>query len=229
MAETAQCGIAVDHCILDAGCCSGGNMENLNAAVAPVSYVIRLKAEIAIYGSLVRDHALALASPRNAVIYGKRAAFIRCAPINFNGGDAFAYVTIDHAVQADEQSRMLRKKEADFGSPEEREREILPLHYMRQSIGQVFDCSEDYAGILPLSTHEDETFRGRLLILFMTAIAIMALDKMLQSAHPRSKKPKFNFLQAKSNLRQTKCDVYDNSVVLPILPDANSRLIMENL
>ena len=38
--------------------------------------------------------------------------------------------------------------------------EILPLYYTRQQIEQVFDISKNYAEILPLRVHSEETFRG---------------------------------------------------------------------
>jgi len=104
------------------------------------------------------------------------------------------------------------------------------LYYTRQAIEQVFDFSKNYANLLPVRDHTEESFRGHLFVSFMSTLAIMTIDRLLREAHPRSSKPKYNFLQLRSSLRQVKCDVYDDdSIVLPIEPDKKSRAIAENL
>jgi hypothetical protein len=209
--------------------------------------VIRLKSGNDIYDNLVEEHVPGLDTLENAVVYGKRAVFIKCVPINdFHGKEAFAYVSIDQEVQGQERAQIIMKA-SSFKSDMERikkyqnsgvfiivskikvdENEILPLYYLRQAIEQVFDFSKNYANILPLRTHAEATFRGHLLISFMATVAIMTIDRLFLNANPKSKKPKFNFIQAKSCLRQMKCNVYKDKIIV-IEPDAACNAVIKSL
>jgi hypothetical protein len=243
--EVQEYGINVDHCIMDAGYYCEDNIEDLNAASIP--YVIRLKGGNDIYDKLVEEHVPGLDTLENAVVYGKRAVFIKCVPIkDFHGKGAFAYVSIDQEVQAQERAQIIIKA-SSFNSDAERRKqyrnsgvfiivskievdvkEILPLYYSRQAIEQVFDFSKNYANILPLRTHTEATFRGHLLISFMATIAIMTIDRLFLNANPRSKKPKLNFIQARSCLRQMKCNVYKDKIIV-IEPDAACNTVIKAL
>jgi hypothetical protein len=44
------------------------------------------------------------------------------------------------------------------------ESKILPAYYTRQQIEQIFDIGKNYAGMLPLRVHKEETFIGHLLL-----------------------------------------------------------------
>jgi hypothetical protein len=243
--EVQEYGINVDHCIMDAGYYCEDNIKDLNAASIP--YVIRLKGGNDIYDKLVEEHVLGLDTLDNASVYGKRAVFIKCVPINnFHGKEAFAYVSIDQEVQAQERAQIIRKSSNSEIDMEMREKyrnsgvfiivskikvdvkEILPLYYTRQAIEQVFDFSKNYANILPLRTHAEATFRGHLLISFMATVAIMTIDRLFLNAHPKSKKPKLNFIQARSCLRQMKCNVYKDKIIV-VEPDAACNTVIKAL
>jgi transposase len=195
----------------------------------------------------VEEHVPELDTLENAVVYGKRAVFIKCVPLNnFHGKGAFAYVSIDQEVQAQERKQIIMKA-SDFKSDEERAKkyrnsgvfiivskikvdvkEILPLYYSRQAIEQVFDFSKNYANILPLRTHAETTFRGHLLVSFMATVAIMTIDRLFLNANPKSKKTKFNFIQTRSCLRQMKCNVYKDKIIV-VEPDAACNAVIKAL
>jgi transposase len=54
--------------------------------------------------------------------------------------------------------------------------EVLPLYYARQQIEQVFDIAKNYADILPLRVHGEDTFRGHLLLCFIATIICKRLQ-----------------------------------------------------
>jgi hypothetical protein len=57
--------------------------------------------------------------------------------------------------------------------------EIMPLYYTRQAIEEVFDISKNFADLLPLRAHSEETIRGRLLISFITTILYSIISNNL--------------------------------------------------
>ena len=246
IADLERYGINVDHCIVDAGYYCADNIEDLNFSKIP--YLLRLKAGNKIYDGLIAAHIDGLDAYERRVIYGKRIIFIKCIPIDLHGGEAFAYISIDHGVQADERRRIYMKHPDEFTSVEEREAslrtcgvfiliskiqvgvdEILPLYYSRQAIEQVFDFEKNYANLLPLRTHKEETFRGHLMVSFMATASIMTIDRLFMNAHPKAKKKApLNFIQARSCLRQMKCHVYDGQISV-CEPDRQSNEVLKAL
>jgi len=241
-----QYGIDVNHCILDAGYYSSDNMEDLNHLKIP--YLLRLRAGNKIYDGLIEEHIDGLDTYKHRVIYGNRVVFIKRVPIDFHGGEAFAYVSIDHAVQTDERRKIFMKNPSYFKSDAEREEklrksgafiliskqevgvdEILPLYYSRQAVEQAFDFGKNYANLLPLRTHNEATFRGHLMISFMVTVSIMTINRLFIAAHPKAKNKKtLSFTQARSCLRQMKCQVYDNLVSVAE-PDRKSNEVLKAL
>jgi hypothetical protein len=246
IADLRQYGIDVDHCILDAGYYCGENMEDLDRLSIP--YLLRLRAGNKIYDYLIDGYIDGLDVYRNRVIYGNRVVFIKCVPIDFHGSQSFAYVSIDHAVQADERRKIYMKKPGEFKSDADRDErlrksgafilvsklevgidEILPLYYSRQAVEQAFDFGKNYANLLPLRTHSEETFRGHLLISFIATVSIMTIDRLCIGAHPKDKNKKpLNFIQARSCLRQMKCQVYNDRVSV-VEPDRKSNDVLKAL
>ena len=244
--DLKQYGIDVDHCILDAGYYCGENMEDLNRLRIP--YLLRLKAGNNIYDDLIDRYVDGLDVYENRVIYGDRVVFVKCVNIDFHGSQAFAYVSIDYAVQTDERRKIYMKKPSEFESDVARKEvlrksgafilisklevgvnEILPLYYSRQAVEQVFDFGKNYANLLPLRTHSEETFRGHLLISFIATVSIMTIDRLFIAARPKAKNKKpLNFIQARSCLRQMKCQVYNDRVSV-VEPDRRSNDVLKAL
>jgi hypothetical protein len=246
LADLRQYGIDVDHCIVDAGYYCKDNINDLDYFKIP--YLLRLRAGNNIYDELISENIDGLDIYKNRVIYGDRVVFIKCVPIDLHGGRAFAYISIDHAVQTDERRKIFMKKPSDFKSDADMEEqlrnsgafiliskqkvevdEILPLYYSRQAVEQVFDFGKNYANLLPLRTHNEATFRGHLLVSFIATVSIMTIDKLFVKANPRAKNKKtINFIHARSCLRQMKCHVYDNSVSV-VEPDRKSNNVLKAL
>ena len=244
--DLAYYGIDVDHCILDAGYYCGDNVDDLEYWKIP--YLFRLRAGNKVYDELAGGHVCGLDTYRYRVIYGDRVAFVKCVPFDFHGGQAFAYVSIDHAAQNDERRRIFMKNPKEFRSIDEIEdkirksgvfiliskqkvgvEEILPLYYSRQAIEQAFDFGKNYANLLPLRTHCEATFRAHLLISFMATASIMTIDRLFVAAQPKAKNKKtLSFIQARSALRQIKCHVYDDCVSV-VEPDRKSNDIFKAL
>jgi transposase len=83
---------------------------------------------------------------------------------------------------------------------------VLPLYYTRQQIEQVFDIGKNYADMLPLRVHTEETFRGHLLITFIATVIIKKIQDALKGTPIN---PQSLFL----NLRNQKCKVYQDKVI----------------
>jgi hypothetical protein len=244
MSELSRYGIEVDHCILDAGYYRDENIKDLDYWKIP--YLLRLKAGNTTYQSLINLHVAGLDSYENRVLYGEREVFIKCVPIDFHGSEAFAYVAIDLDRQSDERRKIYKKPPSDFQSDAERDEqlrtcgvfvlvsklrigviEILPLYYSRQIIEQTFDFGKHYGNLLPLRIHSEPTFRGHTLISFMATASIMTIDRAFLMAHPKAKnRTPFNFIQARSCLRQMKCQVFDEHISV-LEPDRKSNEILK--
>jgi len=244
--ELRQYEIEVDHCILDAGYYCDDNIVDMDCWGIP--YLLRLRAGNDIYSDLVKTQVEGLESYDNRVLYGNRVVFIKCVPVDFHGKGAFAYVAIDLDAQADKRRRIYKKPPKEFKSESDRDEqirnsgvfiliskikiginEILPLYYSRQAIEQTFDLEKHYANLLPLRTHSVPTFRGHILISFMATASIITIDRMFILAHPKAKnKNPLNFIQARSCLRQMKCQVYDDHISV-VEPDRMSNVVLKDL
>ena len=63
----------------------------------------------------------------------------------------------------------------------------------------------------------------------MATVSIMTIDRMFITAHPKAKNKKtLNFIQARSCLRQMKCHVYDDHVLV-VEPDRKSNEVLKAL
>jgi transposase len=85
--------------------------------------------------------------------------------------------------------------------------EILPLYYMRQAIEQVFDLYKNNADLLPLRTHSEDTLRGHLMLSFLSTIAYMLINNLLDGT-------KFCADGAFRALHNLKCKVFDNCILV---------------
>jgi transposase len=83
---------------------------------------------------------------------------------------------------------------------------ILPAYYTRQQIEQIFDIGKNYAGMLPLRVHREETFRGHLLLTFAAAVIVKMIQDKLSSTS-------YNPISMFLNLRNQKCKLYENQVI----------------
>ncbi|MGE4585218.1 MAG: transposase [Sphaerochaeta sp.] len=223
--ELQMCGIAADYAILDAGYFTEGNIKALHEN--GIAYLTRLKPNRKLYKQLLAAHAQGLQHGRNPVSYNGRAVYLKRVPCSVGFGiDAFAYIGIDMLRRSHEMNAMLVNAAEDGIDPQEIDnslavlgsfimisseeidtKEVLPLYYARQQIEQVFNITKNYADILPLRVHGEDTFRGHLLLCFIATIICKRLQGELDSKG-------VNLIGLFKELRNQKCKVYDSLVVV---------------
>jgi hypothetical protein len=224
IAELKQSGVNTKFAILDAGYYSRKNIQELYTA--GVSFITRLKSNTNVYRQLVREHSQTLVSKENLVSFNGRYAYIKrneCELVD--GRMAYAYIGLDIERKHSE-SRKLFVKAGDLSLSNSQvfdkmagqglfilvssrpisKTKILPTYYTRQQIEQIFDIGKNYADILPLRVHSEETFRGHLLLTFVATVIMRMLQLKFISTP-------YNPISFLVNSRNQKCKVYKNSVV----------------
>ncbi len=224
VAELKQQGVNTKFAILDAGYYSDENIQNLYDN--NISFITRLKANRSIYKDLVAKYLPTIEKKENFVSYNTRYAYIQCVPCSLiKGHSAYAYVGLDISRKSFESQKIFKKAQAKKLSESQvfdtiqgqgafilvssrriAKDNILPLYYSRQQIEQIFDIGKNYAEMLPLRVQSEETFRGHLLLTFMTTVFYKLVQDRLK---PTELTPESMFL----NLRNHKCKVYDRAVI----------------
>jgi hypothetical protein len=223
--ELSAYGVSIDFSILDAGYYSEKNIKALYTE--GIRFVTRLSPNRKLYKDLVTQNIEGLESRIYAVLYRDRLLYIKRVPIELCGHCAYAYVAIDHQRRSDEVYAFVKHAIEDKRiSPDEADRrakskgmfiilssesvepsEILPLYYTRQAIEQVFDLYKNNADLLPLRTHGEATFRGHLMLSFISTIAYMLINSLLDHS-------KFCANGAFRALHNLKCKVFDDHVLI---------------
>jgi transposase len=216
-------GIETKFAILDAGYYTEGNIHELFEK--GISFVTRLKQNLVVYKEIVANHLETLEAKENLVEYNGRYVYLKCVPCELGGHQAYAYIGLDitrKSLEAQKtfQRAMLKKMDTDqvydaiqkqgvfilVASNKIDITEVLPLYYTRQQIEQVFDIGKNYAGMLPVRVHGEDTLRGHLLLTFIATAVIkqMQTDLIKSAITPISM-----FL----DLRNQKCKVYDDKII----------------
>jgi transposase len=216
-------GVNVKFSILDAGYYSDGNIRELFER--KISFITRMKENKVLYKKLVAEHLDGLDTRDNLVEYNGRYVYIKRVPCEIEGHGAYAYIGLDIERKSSESKKTFRgakgrnmsvgqvfdaiRRQGAFILASSRPiavDKVLPLYYTRQQIEQVFDIGKNYADMLPVRVHSEETFRGHLLLTFITAVVI----KQLQDALAKSSiNPASLFL----DLRNQKCKVFDDRII----------------
>ena len=220
-------GMDVKHGILDAGYCSEKNINDLYANGIP--FMIRLPNN-ALAKELVRAHGAGVRSTEHVLQYGDRLLFMKRVPVTLFGHDCYAYIAIDFNRMNDEQEKFYRKAaESKHGKKNDSRAEegnmgyfvlissemldtteVMPLYYMRQTIEQTFDFAKNDVALTPLRNHNNETFRGHLMLSFMATVLLITVKRVLKT---RKKTAALPAVQALKAMRYIKCDVFPKSVV----------------
>jgi len=223
--ELKAYGVNVDFSILDAGYYSEKNIKALYKD--SIRFITRLRPNLKLYKELVATNMDRLESRSNAVFYRDRLLYIKCVPTELFGYQAYAYVAIDHQRRSDESYAFMKEAVNDNSlSYEEIDRkakskgmfvilssecveisDILPLYYTRQAIEQVFDLYKNNADLLPLRTHGEDTFRGHLMLSFLSTIVYMQVNHLLDGI-------KFCAEGAFRILHNLKCKVFDDYILI---------------
>jgi hypothetical protein len=223
--ELSAYGVNVDFSILDAGYYSEKNAKDLYAE--GIRFVTRLAPNRKLYKDLVADHAKGLDSMSNAVFYRDRLLYIKRVPVELCGHQAYAYVAIDHQRRSSEMYSFMKNAFEDkhmshdeidlkavskgmftiISSELMEISEIMPLYYTRQAIEQVFDLYKNNADLLPLRMHGENTFRGHLMLSFMSTVVYMLANSLLEGS-------KFCADGAFRVLHNLKCKVFDDRILV---------------
>lgn len=235
-------GINVRHGILDAGYCSKKNLEALKTHGIP--FLTRLPGN-AVAKNLIRKHGSELYSKKHTLKYGDRLICMKRVQTQVYGQDCYVYIALDVDVMQDEQKRYLERsaettKKGKDMTEEAMKRlgcfvmvssemlevsEVLPLYYMRQSIEQTFDLAKNDVDLVPLRTHTEETFRGHLLLCFMSTVALITVRRYLTT---RKKLKSMCAKMVLKDMRFIKCDVFDCTLVTTEA-SKNANLIINEL
>jgi len=225
MLELQAYGVNVDFSIIDAGYYSEKNIKDLYAN--HIRFITRLRSNLTLYKTLTTEHSNTLESRENAVFYRDRLLYIKRVTIVIFGYEAYAYVAIDHQRRSEESYAYMKQVMSETNlTCEEIDRnaktkgmfiilssecveitEILPLYYTRQTIEQVFDLYKNNADLIPLRSHGEDTFRGHLMLSFLSTIVYMLLNNLLDGT-------RFCADGAFRSLQNLKCKVFDDCILV---------------
>ena len=227
--ELKQNGVDTKFAILDAGYYSEENIRKLY--YNKISFITRLPEKLSLYKELIDKHLNDIQKKENFVNYNDRYVYIKCVevPDVVDENKGYAYIGLDLMRKDDEDRKLFRRaKEQKISTDEVYSQmgrhgvfvilssrkiavnKILPTYYTRQQIEQIFDIGKNYADMLPLRVQNEDTFRGHLLLTFISCVILkMIQDKLL--------KTKYNPISMFMNLRNQKCKVYDKTI-LPTEP-----------
>ena len=236
--EMKMNGINIDECILDAGYLSIGGIKDLNNS--KIQFIMRLKPNLKVYKELLTEHIPNLMTREFRVKFNERTLYVKKVETQIEDNNVYAYVCID-LNEFTKDLKVLEdvdpKQDGLTDSEYEQERlkcgvfmllssksldtnDVIPFYYSRQIVEQVFDTAKNYANLLPIRCHSVETFRGHLLISFITTAAITLLNQKLADYG--------NIHDAKAGLVNLFCKTYGNTVLV-CEPDKRSKKIAEVL
>jgi transposase len=224
--ELQASNVKLRHAVLDAGYYSNANIQDFYDS--GISFLTRLNGHWKDYKELLSTRMPDLTSYKNIVIYNGRCVYIKRVKHELiKGYPGYAYIALDKFRQADENTQFVKRlvdKDEPYTKKELASRlerqgmfilvsnnklkidEVLPLYYTRRQIEQVFDIGKNYANLIPLRIHSEETFRGHLLLTFI-AIAIIRMMRL------KLNDTRFNPISLFLELRNHKSKVYPDRVI----------------
>lgn len=224
---------------IDAGFFSEDNIKDFYGR--KINFLTRLPSSRIIYKQLIEEEIPKIESAKNIIRYGKRGLFIKQREIELFGNKAYAYIVLDPKRKGRETSKFILEtidekslhdeRELDYSlmkrgvmilisSLEISKEEVVKVYYLRQTAENLFGFSKDDLGLLPLRVHSEETLRGFLFMQFLTLIAFVQLRNKLGTD--------FTVEEALVILRNLKCKVYDNEVIVSEITK-QQKIISEKL
>jgi transposase len=189
-------GVNLKFAIIDAGYYTDGNIRELFEN--KISFITRVKENKVLCKEIIAEHLSSSNVRTNLVEYNGRYIYIKRVPCEIEGYGAYAYIGLDIERKSSEAEKTFNrakdkkmnagqvydtiKKQGVFILASSRPiatEKILPLYYMRQQVEQVFDIGKNYADMLPERVHKEATFRGHLLLTFITTVVIKHLQDAL--------------------------------------------------
>ena len=235
-AELNAFGVNIDYAIVDAGYYSENNIRSLygDDESQAIPFLTRIGSNLKLYKQLVSEHAADLSQAEYMLMQRDRLLSVKRVEIDLFNHRAYAYVALDHARREEEIYKYAKKAlgEKDvsreemnaamktkglfvlISSEKIETKDLMPLYYTRQTIEQVFDISKNCAELLPLRVHNEETFRGHLMLSFIATVVYLSINQSLKDTP-------YNAEGAFLILGNQKCKVFDDRV-LP--KEANKKM-----
>lgn len=230
IAELSAYGIDVNYTIVDAGYYSEDNIVALygdEKSECKIPFLTRLIPNRKLYKQIIADHADDLHHSKYLVLQREHPLSIKRVDIDLFGHVGYAYVAIDWERHNEESIRYMKSSisNADVSFTEMdhilkteglfilissemlETKEVMPLYYSRQVVEQVFDIDKNNVALLPLRIHNEETFRGHLMLTFIATVTYLAVNQLLEGSP-------FSAQGAFFVLRNQKCKVF-NDFALP--------------
>ena len=240
--EMKKHGISTSSALIDAGYYSEANLKLLFDA--GISFLVRMPSNRVVYKNIV-DQNLDIENARFVVVFGERGLFVKEVEVVVCGDKrVFGYLVLDPLRRGQEVSKavldVVGGKEVkslnvevggvvDFSgcgkmvllsSRRLSTVEVVPLYYTRQVVERLFGVVKEDLGILPLRTHSEPSFKGFMMLVFISLIVYCGIKDCLGNKVPVE--------QVVSLLKNLKCKVFDNSIV-PCEVTKQQRLLFENL
>jgi transposase len=227
--ELKEYGVNIDRLILDAGYYSEENLTELYENNIP--FMTRMVPRYELYSLLIKKHAPNIIKGSNSVLYGDRKLFIIKDSVTLfkNQISAFAYICCDEDTKHNEFRDYMNKYDPKKITDEQFAddllhqgifiiittidlliKDVIPCYYTRQSVEQFFDFLKNDIDLLPLRTHNEQTFSGHLMISFIATIIYFSIDKEL-------KKKGIAFSSALKSLKILHGRIYKDKI-LPSIP-----------
>ena len=229
IAELEALGVDIGYTIVDAGYYSENNIRSLYGGDndgGGIPFLTRIGSNLKLFKQLASEHVDDLARAEYMLMQRNRLLSVKRVEIDLFGHLAYAYVSIDHARREEEiykyAKSVLGDKDVPRGemdmtmktkglfilvSSEKIEiDDVMPLYYTRQTIEQVFDIGKNYAELLPLRIHNEDTFRGHLMLSFVATAVYLSINQLLKGTS-------FNADGAFLILSNQKCKVYDDCIL----------------
>ena len=242
--ELEAYGINTDYAILDAGYYSETNVKDLYGNgddEKAIPFLTRLIPNRILYKQLIAQHAADLNESKYLLMQRDRLLSVKRVEVDLFGHTGYAYIAVDHARREDEifkyAKNALESKDVSYAEMDEAiktkglfilissedidAKDVMPLYYTRQAIEQVFDVSKNNADLLPLRVHNEETFRGHLMLSFIASVVYLAVNQLLKDTV-------YCTQSAFMILRNQKCKVFDDRI-LPIEPNKKMNEIYKKL
>jgi hypothetical protein len=223
LAELAKNGVSVQHAILDAGYCSEENIEALYDA--KIGFLTRLPVNRLLFQNAISKYREEVLTDFCRNMHNDRVVGIKRICSSIYGHEGYIYLCVDYNKRNDELKIFTKNALANklprnewkvhtdkmgyfalISTMKLEPEEVLPLYYTRQNIEQIFDVAKNNLKILPLQVHSESTFRGHMLLTFMSIILYIKLNRYF-SSHK-----KFTAQYAINLMRNLKCKVYNDSL-----------------
>jgi hypothetical protein len=218
-------GINIKHAIVDAGYCSDGNLKAL--LESKIRFLTRLPVNRKLYKDALPKYKDEVLSDECRYMYQDRAIGIKRIYSPMYQRRTYLYLCVDYNRRNDQITNFTKSAIDDNLSRDQWKShtqymgffalistdkllpgDLLPLYYTRQIVEQIFDVNKNITNLLPLRTHNEDTFRGHIMLSFMAVVLYLKLNQCF----------KYNMVLTADNalleLRNLKCKIYEDLVLI---------------